>query len=212
MKKISFFPILLIVSCFLISILFFADREIFPAALDLGKSQFHQEAAAAIDQAVLEGMAAKNLKSSDLYHVSSHASIVTVAADAVMINTLMSEINGIMIDKLKQLEKREILVPLGTASGIGIFQNCGPNIAFSMLPASDNTIDYETSFSSAGINQIYFRIWLKVRIKTGLINALEREEIVIERKIMIVETVIQGDIPDMLWPLGEKNSGSVIEE
>ena len=63
------------------------------------------------------------------------------------------------------------------------------------MPAGDTTVDYETEFTSAGINQTNYKIWLTVNITISLVNPIYDRNISMNRKIMLADTIIKGDLP-----------------
>ena len=56
-------------------------------------------------------------------------------------------------------------------------------------------VDYETEFISAGINQTNYKIWLTVDITVSLANPLYSKRVNMTRKIMLVDTIIKGEVP-----------------
>lgn len=48
---------------------------------------------------------------------------------------------------------------------------------------------------SAGINQTNYKIWLTVNITVSLANPIYSKNVNMTRKIMLVDTVIKGEVP-----------------
>ena len=63
------------------------------------------------------------------------------------------------------------------------------------------TVAYETSFSSAGINQINFKIWIDVSMEIKIVSPLWQQTMTVARKIMLVDTVISGTVPERYMTL-----------
>ena len=77
-----------------------------------------------------------------------------------------------------------------------LFANWGPDIPFSMEPKGAAEVDYETKMESSGINQMHFQIWINISLEIRIVNPLHEESIPMTRKIMLVDTVFGGDIPE----------------
>ena len=52
-----------------------------------------------------------------------------------------------------------------------------------------------TSFSEAGINQTYYRLGLSVTVRLRLVNPLQSHTVTTVRQVLLVETVLQGEVP-----------------
>ena len=68
-------------------------------------------------------------------------------------------------------------------------------ISFKLMEHGSAYVDYDTSFESAGINQTNFKIWINVMINVRIVNPLVSKSVEVQRKIMLIDTVIKGDIP-----------------
>jgi hypothetical protein len=71
------------------------------------------------------------------------------------------------------------------------------------MPIGAANVEYHTSFTSAGINQINFQVWLTVTAAMQIVNPLQTREAAVERSVPLVNTVFAGEIPEIFfWPLG----------
>ena len=83
-----------------------------------------------------------------------------------------------------------------------MFSNTGPSIPFYLKPMGLASVDYETSFTAEGINQINFKIWINVAMDIKIVNPLRSETMSVSRKIMLVDTIINGTVPERYMTLG----------
>lgn len=148
-----------------------------------------------IDHAVEETIKKLNINSSDFF-ISQADSPATISANTILINEFCTAVSSTLTDDLNQLADEEIGVPLGMVSGIELFSNHGPDIRYSLRPAGAASVDYDTSFTSVGINQINFKIWINVAIDIRIVFPLHQETIALSRKIMVVDAVLSGTVPD----------------
>ena len=89
----------------------------------------------------------------------------------------------------------DISVPMGLFSGIPIFAGLGPSVTFGVIPAGDATVEYETSFTWAGINQVNFQVWLVVETNMRVVIPLQDEIITVSRRVPLVNTIFAGEVP-----------------
>jgi len=115
---------------------------------------------------------------------------------------LNNEINAAM----QTLPNERILIPLGAALDSAFFANHGPKIPFTLMPVGAVTSDYETSFTSAGINQINYKIWVNLSFELQIANPLFKEKIVFSKKIMLIDTIISGKVPDYFFGTGQNKN------
>jgi sporulation protein YunB len=89
-----------------------------------------------------------------------------------------------------------IAVPIGMLTGIPILAGLGPEFSVNIIPAGEAKVEYETSFTSAGINQINFQVWLVVSTNMRIVVPLQEETIPISRRVPLVNTVFAGVVPE----------------
>jgi hypothetical protein len=122
----------------------------------------------------------------------------------MLINELCSETAQKLSDDLNNPEINRIKLPLGTLTGINFFSGFGPSIPFKLSASGSATADYETALDSAGIGQVNFRVWLVADCEVGITNPLIPRKFKITRKLMLVNTVFSGEVPNAFY--GEKSN------
>lgn len=153
----------------------------------------------AIDNAVNRAMLELNALSSDYYEVDDDN--MTIYADTMLINELCSAVSENINDETDALSKIKIEVPWGVSLGIDIFSNMGPKAVFSLRQMGESRVDYETSFVSVGINQTNFKVWLDVATEIQMVNPLRSQTLETNRKVMIIDSVIKGSVPDKYFEI-----------
>ena len=66
-------------------------------------------------------------------------------------------------------------------------------------------VGYETAFSSAGINQVNYKIWINISIELKIVNPLYQEPIQMQRKIMLADLIFKGKVPEHYFQLTPKS-------
>lgn len=184
-----------IVSLSAVAFIAATEKYIMPAAADICLIQAKETANQIINSAVEEVLKERSEGNKNILSLETKNSTTMIMADTITINLICSEISSSITEKISNMENNIIEVPYGAASGIGIFANSGPNLPFEIMPAGETTVDYETEFTSAGINQTNYKIWLTVNITISLVNPFYNKNISMNRKIMLADTVIKGDLP-----------------
>ena len=171
------------------------EKYIMPAAADICLIQAKETANNIINSAVDEVLKEKSEGGRNILSLETENGTTMIMADTISINLICAEISSSITEKIANMENNIVKVPYGAASGIGIFANSGPDLEFEIMPAGDTTVDYETEFTSAGINQTNYKIWLTVNITISLVNPIYDRNISMNRKIMLADTIIKGDLP-----------------
>ena len=123
-------------------------------------------------------------------HRDLEGRIVSLTLNAPVANRLKSEIAA------KTLENYQVLVPLGNFFGSEFLSGLGPDIKFRIVPNNIASIDYESTFVQAGINQVLHRVSVKVDVHIGALLPGFDEISDLSSGAVISEAVIVGDVPD----------------
>ena len=174
---------------------FAAERYIMPAAAEICLIEAKEKANDIINGSVREVLEQRAGINGSILSLKTEDETSMISADTVAINIICSEISSSITEKISNMKNDRIKVPYGAVSGIGFFANLGPDLSFEMMQAGETAVDYETEFTSAGINQTNYKIWLTVNITISLVNPLYDRNISMNRKIMLADTVIKGELP-----------------
>lgn len=116
--------------------------------------------------------------------------------DIVMINKIASDIAIEIQKELDEIEKQSIEIPLGALTGNQYFAGSGPNFKIKIISAGDITTDIKTEFKAAGINQTMYRIYLNLECKVSILTSYKTINKTITNQVLLVETVIMGEVPE----------------
>ena len=122
--------------------------------------------------------------------------IVSLTLNAPVANRLKSEIAAKTLENLNDEENYQILVPLGNFFGSEFLSGLGPDIKFRIVPSNIVSIDYESTFVQAGINQVLHRVSVKVDVHIGALLPGFDEISDLSSGAVVSEAVIVGDVPD----------------
>lgn len=193
------FVVGMVLICLVVSSYFFIEatqKYVMPIAVKLCLNDAKDKANRVINESVNKALDESGINYNDLFRVSNDNNITMITTDTAAINTLCADISEYITEEMSELENDEINVPYGATTGVGILANTGPPIIFEIMPVGGAEVDYQTEFNSAGINQTNYKIWLTVKITVSLVNPLYDEEMSMNRNLMLVDTVINGEVPN----------------
>lgn len=130
------------------------------------------------------------------YKYNSNGEIIAVNANVITMNLLNTKIAEEMIKRLSALTDLYVEVPLGSFISSSLFPAVGPSIPIKILPLSTVHTEYNTEFTSTGINQTQHKIFIKVNCSLSILSALATNNLEISIEIPIAETIIVGGVPN----------------
>lgn len=190
---VTFFIIFI---AFMIMLLFLGiiiDEAVMPSVIAVSEMKIQKIAGESIDRAVYKSLNELNIKSNDFLIADNENGMFL--SDTVLINNFCLTVNTNIRNEFEKLENEVIPVPSGTALGIKALAAYGPEIKFKIRPCGDAITDCETEIVSAGINQTVIKIWLNTEAAVQVFHPLTDKRVYVKRKILLVNTVIKGDVP-----------------
>lgn len=191
--------ILVIIVIFVLfnSIMYFIDKNILPAVLNIAEEELKREATTIINETALD-IYSNQFNYSDMIitEKDNDGNITMLRADTVKLNYLSSRLVLASNDKIGKLQEMGLKVPLGYMTKNLVFYNLGPKININMNQIGNITSSYESVFESAGINQTRHKIYLNVNMKMKIVVPLNSKDVEIACEIPIAETIIVGKIPN----------------
>lgn len=123
--------------------------------------------------------------------------------DVALINKIASDIALEIQAELEKIEKKDIEIPMGALIGNQYFAGMGPNIKIKIISVGDIKTEMKTEFKSAGINQTMHRIYLEIECNISILTSYKTINRAIKNQVLLVETVIVGDVPETYLNLDE---------
>lgn len=133
----------------------------------------------------------------------SSGNITLITANSVLANQLNTQIVRSCQDSLDDINNLNFSVPLGTFTGIPLFNGIGPNINIKMVPIGNIQTQFKSEFTSAGINQTYHKIYLDIKAEVSVLLPCSNQSVLVTTQILIGESVIIGEVPQVY--LGSSN-------
>ncbi len=122
--------------------------------------------------------------------------VVAVKSDMAEFNRLQSAILDNVLDRMSEVDTRELSIPVGTLTGSPLLAGRGPSIRVRMQSVGSPSAHFENQFSSAGINQTKHQIMLVVDVSVGILLPGFSTATRVSGSFCVAETVIVGSVPE----------------
>jgi len=194
-----FFLITVIILIIAVSLsLFAANKIIMPAVVVIANQRSVAIVNDVINDSLLKTIYQFDLVSEDFYNLTSDEAgqLSSLSVDTILVSRVASLLAADISNSLSIDSPKPIAVPVGMLTGVPIFAAIGPDFSINIIPTGEARVEYETSFTSAGINQINFQVWLNVTTTMRITIPLQEETVPITRRVPLVNTVFAGTVPE----------------
>lgn len=204
-RKHKYRFLLLFLFALCLSFLLFAllENRFLPPLKEISHMQCKALANQIIDEATADILEDTDFSASSLLIREEDGESFT--ANTALVNRFCSLLSQKVTQGLQNLPKEVIHIPLGAVTNWSFFSNIGPEIPFTLIPMGAVKVDYETDFTSVGINQINYKIWLNLSMEIKIVNPLYQETLHLQRKIMLADLIFSGKIPEHYFQMGRPN-------
>lgn len=201
--KIPYMLIIIVVVVVFNSFLYLFQKRILPTILEVAEIKMKAEAIKIINEETMK-IYEGNFDYDKIMKIEkdSEGNITMISSDTVKQNKLTSEVVLRCNEKLQNLGDMGTEVPIGYTTNNILFYNMGPKIKVKMNQIGNISTSYDSTFESAGINQVRHKIYLNVDAKVRLIVPLASKDVELSCQIPVSETIIVGKIPDTAVNIG----------
>lgn len=209
-KIIAIFLAIFSLSIFIGSFIY-VDNSLRPTIKVLAETKALELANRSINKAVGD-IVQNKVNYSDLMStkLDSDGKITMIESNTIMMNTIASDVALKIQEELKQVKTTTSYIPIGTALGSPILAKYGPQLKVSIEPIGTVSVNFKTSFESAGINQTRHRIYLEANTQVKVVIPLTTDAKEVKAQIPICETIIVGTVPNSYVNIPEGNVSNVL--
>ena len=100
---------------------------------------------------------------------------------------------------MQELSTKGINIPIGTFSGISLFNGRGPNVKLQAITIAIVSSNFRSKFSNIGINNALHQLYLDVSTKVELVLPLKNTTILSTQSILLCEGIIIGKVPEFYF-------------
>ena len=134
-----------------------------------------------------------------------------LTTDVTVINEIASDIASDVTKELEELAYNRIKIPIGAIFGNKYLSGMGPKVNITIIPSGTVTTEMKTEFKSEGINQTVYRVYLEVICNEEIVMSYKTIDTKIVNQVLLVETVIVGDVPQTYYNLEGVNRNNAID-
>jgi sporulation protein YunB len=178
---------------------FYFDIRVRPLIERISEYQSRVATVRIINDTILNELGSGNYNYDSLITIGydTNGEIKSIESDMNTINRLKSRSALLINEAVGTLEKMNIGVSLGTASGVAFLYGRGPILPVRVLPKGYANSVLISDFSSAGINQTRHRIIMEIEVNLTAILPGYSKDLNVMTSFLVAETIIVGDIPHM---------------
>ena len=121
------------------------------------------------------------------------------------VNRLKTDLLNIINDEILAVDSAHLGIPLGSLFLPEVFAGRGPSIPVQILTIRNSDASFFSEFSQAGINQTLQKMYMQVSVDVAILVLGEVNDFTISSQVVIAETVIVGQVPDMFLQTGGNN-------
>lgn len=190
------------------------DRQIIPTVMAMAKIRANSVATKSINQGITQALLTNQTTMQDLiaYDYNDSGELVSWNVNSIVINNLCANIVENTMDELQNIGVVKFKIPLGNATGSRLFANLGPEISVDILPVGTVKVNYDNAIRSTGINQVNHTVWLDVEATVQVVVPLFTDQIIVKRRIMLIDKVISGKVPNNYVNVPEKDMLEVVPD
>ena len=143
----------------------------------------------------------QNVEYETLMHITynDQGKIIAISANIIELNKLCSQISYKIQEKLNNLDKVSVKIPITSMMRVNMFSGYGPDISIKLLPMGNIETEFDTKFASEGINQTKHTIYMNITINITVVAPFIGSSVECNSTVTIAETIIVGDIPSTYY-------------
>lgn len=121
------------------------------------------------------------------------------------VNRLKTDLLNLINDEILAVDSDHLGIPLGSLVVPEVFAGKGPSIPVQILTIRNSDAGFYSEFSQAGINQTLQKMYMQVSVDVAVLVLGKVNDFTISSQVVIAETVIVGQVPDMFLQTGGNN-------
>ena len=120
------------------------------------------------------------------------------------VNRLKTNLLNLINDEILAMDSDHLGIPLGSLFMPELFSGKGPLIPVQILTIRNSEAGFFSDFTQAGINQTLQKLNMQVSVDVAVLVLGKVDDFTISSQVVIAETVIVGQVPDMFLQTGGK--------
>ncbi len=169
-----------------------------PAVAEIARTQVQNTMTSVIEQAVTEDLAQRDVGYDDFVTIErdSSGAITALSTQTAQMNLLRAELTDTILEALEGVDVSSIHLPMGSLLDFEPLWAKGPDLQVRAMTVGTVSAEFDSEFSSAGVNQTVHRIWLEVVVPMTVLLPGDELEVTVQTRLPLAETVIVGQVPN----------------
>lgn len=174
-----------------------------PVLAAAARYQVRSQVTAAVEQWAARDLQERGVDYSDFVTITRNeeGEITALSADMARLNLLRAELSAHLLERLED-SQLELTVPVGSLLPLEPTWARGPELHLRALALGTASAEFESEFTSAGINQTRHRLWLELSVPVTVLLPGGGEELTVDSRLCVAETVIVGQVPQTWFQTG----------
>lgn len=174
-----------------------------PVLAAAARYQVRSQVTAAVEQWAARDLQERGVDYSDFVSITRNEAgeITALSADMARLNLLRAELSAHLLERLED-SQLELTIPVGSLLPLEPTWARGPELHLRALALGTASAEFESEFTSAGINQTRHRLWLELSVPVTVLLPGGGEELTVDSRLCVAETVIVGQVPQTWFQTG----------
>lgn len=179
------------------------ERALRPVLAAAARYQVRSQVTAAVEQWAARDLQERGVDYSDFVTITRNEAgeITALSADMARLNLLRAELSAHLLERLED-SQLELTIPVGSLLPLEPTWARGPELHLRALALGTASAEFESEFTSAGINQTRHRLWLELSVPVTVLLPGGGEELTVDSRLCVAETVIVGQVPQTWFQTG----------
>lgn len=161
---------------------------------------------AVVDGAIHRDLIQRGVSYTDLVTIQRDdgGAIQAMTTDMASMNLLRAELIEQVLVALDGVDVDTIRIPLGSLFDSELLWARGPELKVRSMSVGSVSAEFESDFTSSGINQTLHRIYLQVHVPLKLMLPGGGVETAVDSRLCVAETVVVGAVPETYLRLDDQ--------
>lgn len=172
-----------------------------PIVIEATRHAVYSLSTSAVSDAIYSVLNEENITYNDLVNVEydDGGNVSIISLQTVKLNLIARKFYQVAQVYLDNMGKQGIDVSLGMFTGIPFLSGVGPKINLKLISIGAMTSTFESSFSSAGINQTNHCVYINLYASVSMILPAYSAMVDSVTQMLVAESVIIGKVPEVYF-------------
>ena len=201
-KRLLVFLFVLVISA--VGLLLLFRREYQSVMTSLAQTQVKNATSDLINDAIERQISSGTIQYDRMVYFEKDLDgrITALKTNMSEVNRLKTDLLNLINDEILAMDFDQLGIPIGSLVVPELFAGKGPEIPVRILTIRNSEASFFSEFSEAGINQTMQKLNMQVNIDVAVLILGSVEEFTISSQVVVAETVIVGQVPDMFLQTG----------